>query len=129
MKNVTGLDLSKLLVGSQGRLGVITEVAFRVQAVPEAVVTLQGERPLAEGLAALRAALGSPMDVSGAAYSAGRALIRVEGMAGSVAYRAAALRVRLGGDWTLIEGPGPWAGLRDVTAFAGRAGDEERHRP
>ena len=86
MKNVTGLDLTKLLVGSQGRLGVITELAFRVQAVPEAVATLVGLRDLASGLATLRAALGSPYDVSGAAYAGGQALIRVEGMAGSVAY-------------------------------------------
>ena len=82
MKNVTGLDLSKLLVGSHGRLGVITEVAFRVQAVPEAVVTLVGARPLAEGLAALRAALGSPFDISGAAWRQGQALIRIEGDGG-----------------------------------------------
>jgi glycolate oxidase FAD binding subunit len=123
MKNVTGLDLTKLLVGSHGQLGVITEVAFRVQAVPEAVVTLVGERPLDQGLAALRAALGSPMDVSGAAYAGGRAMLRVEGMAGSVAYRADALRARLGGNWDLVEGPGPWGEVRDVSAFAGRDGN------
>ena len=122
MKNVTGLDIGKLLVGSHGRLGVITELAFRVQAVPEAVATLVGARGLADGLAALRAALGSPMDVSGAAYAGGQAMIRVEGMAGSVAYRAQALRARLGGDWDVVEGAGPWAGVRDVTAFAGREG-------
>ena len=126
LKNVTGLDLTKLLVGSHGRLGVITEVAFRVQAVPEAEATLVGGRGLVEGLAALRGALGSPMDVSGAAFHAGRAMIRVEGMAGSVAYRAQALRGRLQGDWEVVEGAASavlWAGVRDVTPFAGRAGN------
>ena len=125
MKNVTGLDLTKLLVGSQGRLGVITEVAFRVQAVPEAEATLVGHRPLAAGLAALRAALGSPMDVSGAAYRGGQALLRLEGMAGSVGYRAGELRARLGGDWDLVEGvvsAAIWGAVRDVTDFAGREG-------
>ncbi|MEO8243634.1 MAG: FAD-binding protein [bacterium] len=125
MKNVTGLDLAKLMVGSHGALGVITEVAFRVQAVPEAEVTLVGTRGLAEGLAALRRALGSPFDVTGAAYEGGAALIRVEGMAGSVAYRAAALRARLGGDWELIDGAASaarWVRVRDVAAFAGRDG-------
>ena len=125
MKNVTGLDLTKLLVGSHGRLGVITEVAFRVQAVPEAEVTLVGTRGLAEGLAALRAALGSPMEVSGAAYRRGQALLRLEGMAGSVAYRAGALRARLGGDWDRVEGAASaalWGAVRDVTDFAGRPG-------
>ena len=121
MKNVTGLDLSKLLVGAHGRLGVITELAFRVQAVPEAVVTLIGSRDLVPGLAALRAALGSPMDVSGAAYLNGQAMIRIEGMAGSVAYRAEALRTRLGGDWEIVDAD--WTAVRDVTPFAGRDGN------
>ena len=125
MKNVTGLDLCKLMVGSHGALGVITEVAFRVQAMPEAEVTLIGQRGLADGLAVLRAALGTPYDVSGAAYQGGTALIRVEGMAGSVAYRARALQDRLGGGWEVAEGvvsAGLWRGVRDVTEFAGRVG-------
>lgn len=124
MKNVTGLDIAKLLVGSHGRLGVITEVALRVQAVPEAEVTLVGERGLAEGLAALRGALGSPFEVSGAAYVGGRALLRIEGMAGSVAYRAGALRARLGGDWAeATDSAALWRDVRDVTLFAGQAGN------
>ena len=122
MKNVTGLDLVKLLAGSQGVLGVISEVALKVQAVPEAAATLVGFRGLTEGLAALRAALGSPYDVSGAAYAEGAALIRVEGMAGSVAYRAQALRARLGGDWEVVGGAELWRRVRDVAAFAGAAG-------
>ncbi len=125
MKNVTGLDLGKLLVGSHGALGVITEAAFRVQALPETEATWIGPRGLAEGLAVLRAALGTPFDVSGAAYRGGAALIRVEGMAGSVAYRLRALQDRLGGDWQVAEGAisaDLWRGVRDVTAFAGRDG-------
>jgi glycolate oxidase FAD binding subunit len=119
MKNVTGYDLVKLMAGSYGSLGVLTEVSFKVQAVPEAQVTLVAERGLAEGLADLRAALGSPFDISGAAWMAGRAMIRVEGMAGSVAYRATELRARLG-DWH--EAEADWAAVRDVSPFAGREG-------
>ena len=40
MKNVTGYDLVKLLAGSRGTLGVLTEVSFKVQAMPEAEATL-----------------------------------------------------------------------------------------
>lgn len=126
MKNVTGLDLTKLMVGSHGRLGVVTEVAFRVQAMPEAEATLVGARDLVDGLAALRAALGSPMDVSGAACHGGQALLRIEGIAGSVRYRSAALRARLGGEWDVVEGAASvaiWAGVRDVMPFAGRVGN------
>jgi glycolate oxidase FAD binding subunit len=125
MKNVTGYDLVKLVAGSRGALGVITEVSLRVQAIPEAEATLVGEAGLVAGLALLRAGLRTPFDLSGVAWTAGRAMIRVEGLAGSVAYRAQSLRDRLGGDWTLVEGAESatlWAAQRDVLAFAGQPG-------
>jgi glycolate oxidase FAD binding subunit len=127
MKNVTGYDLVKLLAGSRGALGVLTEVSFKVQAMPEAEVTLVIEGlDDAAGLSALRKALGAPFDVSGVARHSGRSLIRVEGMAGSVAYRAAALRALVSGDVTLAEGEasaGLWRAVRDVLPFAGQPGD------
>jgi glycolate oxidase FAD binding subunit len=123
MKNVTGYDLVKLLAGSRGTLGVLTEVSFKVQALPEAEATLIVEGFGDEaGLAALRAALGSPFDVSGAARHTGRSLIRVEGMAGSVAYRVARLRERIGGEVTLAEGAASaalWREVRDVAPLQG----------
>ncbi len=126
MKNVTGYDLVKLMAGSAGRLGVLTEVSLKVQAVPEAEATLVGEGlDDAQGLAALRVALGSPFDVSGAARAGGASLIRLEGMTGSVAYRAGRLRGLLRGDWRLVDGAASaaiWRGVRDVAPLAGRGG-------
>ncbi|MFM7334802.1 MAG: FAD-binding protein [Tabrizicola sp.] len=127
MKNVTGYDLVKLLAGSRGALGILTEVSFKVQALPEAEATLVveglGDEP---GLAALRAALGSPYDISGAARHSGRSLIRVEGMAGSVAYRVEQLKARVGGEVTLAEGAESaalWREVRDVVPLQGKPGD------
>ncbi len=125
MKNVTGYDLVKLMAGSYGTLGVLSEVSFKVQALPEAEVTLCAPRDTAAGLAALQAALGSPFDISGAAYAGGQALLRVEGMAGSVAYRCAALIKVLGGEWRDLQGEHSaalWRDIRDVTPFAGQDG-------
>jgi glycolate oxidase FAD binding subunit len=127
MKNVTGYDLVKLLAGSRGSLGVLTEVSFKVQAQPEAEATLVIEGLTdVDGLTALRSALGSPFDISGAARHSGRSLVRVEGMAGSVAYRVGQLKARIGGDLSVVEGADSaalWSAVRDVAPFAGKAGD------
>ena len=128
MKNVTGYDLVKLMAGSNGTLGVITEVSFKVQAIPEAEATLVWQGlDAALGVTALSAALGSPYDVSGVAHlgRARQTLIRLEGMVGSVGYRCAALNRLLGGGWAVVTGADSallWRGVRDVSAFAGKPG-------
>ncbi len=128
MKNVTGYDLVKLLCGSWGTLGVLTEVAFKVLPVTEAAATviLDGLDDEA-ALAALRAALRSPYDVSGAAHLPGepaRTLVRVEGFAASVAYRASELARLLAphGAAHVDSDPGTvaaaWAAVRDAVGIA-----------
>ncbi|MCA3302397.1 MAG: glycolate oxidase subunit GlcE [Roseomonas sp.] len=101
LKNVTGLDLCKLLSGSYGTLGVITEVTLKVLPKPETSATLLIEVPdLSSAIAALSAGLGSPFGVSGAAAlpSTGHvvAALRLEDFAPSVAYRMEKLRGVLG---------------------------------
>ena len=88
LKNVTGLDLCKLLTGSHGTLGVITEITLKVLPAPEAVgtVVLPG-LDAAAGVAALSAALGSPFSVSGAAWLPAEAARRVPGACRSRSFR------------------------------------------
>lgn len=122
MKNVTGYDLVKLLAGSHGTLGVLTEVALKVLPAPaaEATLALDGLDDAA-AVAAMGRALGSPYEVSGAAHWPGRGtFLRVEGLAAQVDYRARALQGLLGGR---IEVAPPWAEIRDAACFAGVAGD------
>lgn len=123
MKNVTGYDLVKLMAGSWGTLGVLTEVALKVLPAPAAVTTLTiPDVPLVEAVARMARALGSPFDPSGAArLPDGRVLIRLEGFARSVSYRAGRLADLLGAEvWA---GDDPWPALRDVQPFHGRVGD------
>ncbi len=126
MKNVTGYDLVKLMAGSWGTLGVLTEVSFKVQAIPAAEATLiRRGVTAAVGVAALTTGLGTPYDVTGAAWVGGAAMLRIEGMAGSVAYRRDALAQVLGPGWDAVDGTKSaalWREVRDVTPFAGRPG-------
>lgn len=132
MKNVTGLDLVKLVAGSFGTLGFLTEVTFRVLPRPERVVTL-----LWEGLAdeaavtLLSAALGSPFEPMAAAHlpagigaDEARTLLRLENFSASVGYRAAELArlLKAHGRPELIEGRASetlWREVRDAAVFAG----------
>lgn len=127
MKNVTGVDLVKLLAGSRGTLGVVSEVAFKLLPVPEAAATLilPGLSD-AQAVAAMAQALGSPYDVSGAAHWPGvGTMLRLEGFAASVAYRAGRLAAALAafGRSEIEEGPARWQAVRDVVPMQGREGD------
>jgi glycolate oxidase FAD binding subunit len=128
MKNVTGYDLVKLMAGSWGTLGVLTEVSFKLLPVPEAQGTLVADTMDASAAVdVMSRALGTPYEVNGAARLVdGRVALRVEGFANSVAYRMAALRRALGGAWDALERTESatlWRDIRDVTAFAGQSGD------
>lgn len=127
MKNVTGYDLVKLLAGSWGTLGVLSEVAFKVLPGVEAVATVEvsglDDRVAVE---AMSAALGSPYEVSGAAYDPARrvTMLRLEGFSDSVSYRTVKLQGVLAqfGDVT-VNTAADWASVRDASMFAGGTGD------
>ncbi|GEL39820.1 2-hydroxy-acid oxidase [Methylorubrum extorquens] len=131
MKNVTGLDLVKLMAGSWGTLGLLTEVTFKVLPVQEQVATLVllGLSDAA-AVEALATALGSPFELTGAAHwpagiggSEPRTLMRVEGFAKSVDYRLGELRrlLRRYGAAQVVEGDESaalWRAVRDATPLA-----------
>ncbi|KRE17883.1 2-hydroxy-acid oxidase [Bosea sp. Root381] len=132
MKNVTGLDLVKLVAGSFGTLGFLTEVTFRVLPVPERIVTLVW-RGLSDEAAVslLSAALGSPFEPFAAAHlpegigaDQARTLLRLENFSDSVVYRSHELAdlLRVHGAPEMLEGDASqdlWRDVRDARFFAG----------
>ena len=136
MKNVTGYDLVKLMAGSWGTLGVMSEVSFKVLPEPEtgAVILIEGLDD-ASAVAAMSKALGSPYDVTGAAHTpkgidgAPVTMIRIEGFEKSVAYRAEQIKTLLADFGEIAVETRPeriaagWKWIRDVEAFADRPGD------
>ncbi|AHK43518.1 glycolate oxidase, subunit GlcE [Ensifer adhaerens OV14] len=139
MKNVTGLDLVKLLAGSHGTLGILTEVTFRVLPKPPAceTVVVSGLND-AEAAAVMAEAMAQTVEVSGAAHLAesvrGRfiagglpdgaaTVLRLEGLQASVSIRAEKLSKalekfgpvsRLDAEQTAAL----WLEIRDVKPYA-----------
>src|SRR5215467_5180009 len=146
VKNVTGYDLCKLLAGSWGTLGAMTDITVKVlpKAETEATVLVAGLDD-AQACAAMTAAMGSSSDVSGAAHlpdhvaswfdglprPEASTVLRLEGFAPSVAHRKDALVA-------LMKNFGPvaflderqsralWRSIRYVMPFTG---ETSRARP
>ena len=124
MKNVTGYDLVKLMAGSWGTLGVLSEVALKVLPVSETQATLKIHVSYWDhAVACMSAALGTPFDVSGAATVCDAAgglgvIIRVEGFEASIRYRMTELRARLAKFGETEEISDPWAEVKDLPAWA-----------
>lgn len=99
VKNVTGYDLPKLMAGSWGRLGAMTELTLKVLPRPRETVTMVARGLTVEAAhAAMACALGSNADVSAAAHlQSGEILLRVAGFAPSVVARCLALPSLLAG--------------------------------
>lgn len=128
MKNVTGYDLVKLMAGSWGTLGVLTECSFKLLPVPEVQATLVSDAMTPEAAVRVMSdALCTPYEVNAAARDTDdRVCLRIEGFSEQIRYRKAALAEALGGTWQVVDGADSaalWRDIRDVRAFAGQPGD------
>lgn len=126
LKNVTGLDVAKLLTGSFGTLAVMTEITFKVLPVCEATGTVVfNGLDAVRAVAALSAGLGSPFSVSGAAYlpETGKTVLRIEEFSSSVKYRTEKLAAQLKqfGAAEILgteDSRALWRDIRDCTVLA-----------
>jgi len=112
MKNVAGYDVSRLLAGSLGTLGVILEVSLKVMPAAPATLTLRLEMDQARALAQLNAWGGLPLPLNASAWWDGNLIVRLRGALAAVQ----AARVRIGGTVVEPQFASPfWAGLRNHT--------------
>ncbi len=137
MKNVTGLDLIKLLAGSWGTLATMTEVTFKVvpEVETESTFVLHGLSN-EKAAQAMAAAMATSCEVTGAAHLpeniavgfkelAGKSatLLRLEGFEKSVKLRVEKLQAILSafGEQSVLndkQTKSVWADIRDVKPFA-----------
>jgi glycolate oxidase FAD binding subunit len=109
MKNVAGYDVSRLMAGSLGTLGVIVEVSLKALPRPDAETTLRFELPEDRAIETLNKWAGKPLPISASAWTDGELLVRLSGAAAAIE----SARGKMGGE-------------REEGAQAGRVWEELR---
>lgn len=112
MKNVAGFDVSRLLCGSLGILGLITQVSLRLLPRPRVEETLSFELSAAEAVTRFNQWGGHPLPISATFWCKGEARVRLSGSEPAVA----SARQRLGGNRLNVEDATRWwDSVRDHT--------------
>ncbi len=91
MKNVAGYDVSRLITGSLGTLGVILEVSLKALPLPPAELTLCREQSRSDAIATMNAWAGQPLPITGTCHVQKRLYVRLAGAASAV--KAAANKI------------------------------------
>ena len=123
VKNVAGFDLTRLMVGAWGTLGILTEVSVRLRGLPEQEATLalllpNALAPVAELVTRLRAAPITPLGIEmvnarlAARLGLGQQAVVIARLAGN-ADAVTAQRAALGAFGEVLEkADGVWTDLR-----------------
>ena len=112
MKNVAGYDVSRLMVGSLGTLGVITEISLKVLPKAPAEATLIFEMNEAQALKQLNLWAGLPLPMNATCWHAGALMVRLRGAKAAVT----AAKIQMGGCELGDESQSLWQGLREQSA-------------
>ncbi len=112
MKNVAGYDVSRLMAGALGTLGVLLEVSLKVLPIPPAEATLLFELTEAQALQQLNRWAGLPLPLNASCWHGGQLWLRLRGASAAVA----AARKVMGGDEPQTQSAkAHWLGLREQT--------------
>jgi glycolate oxidase FAD binding subunit len=107
IKNVAGYDVSRLMAGSLGTLGIITEISFKVLPRPPAEATLAFDMDEEAAMMQVNRWAGLPLPLSATAWEAGRLRARLSGAETAVAAAIA----KMGGE--AIDAGEYWRELRE----------------
>ena len=94
MKNVAGYDVSRLLVGSMGCLGLLLEVSLKVAPLPSSEISLSFDMTQQAAIDQLNRWAGKPLPISASSWENQQLIVR---LSGSEAATNAA-QARLGGE-------------------------------
>ena len=110
IKNVAGYDVSRLMVGSMGTLGVLLEVSVKVLPCPDSECTLMLEMFADKAVDAMNRWAASPLPLSATVWRAGHLYVRLSGTESAVQ----AAMPKIGGE-QIPDGQAFWMALREQT--------------
>lgn len=110
MKNVAGYDLSRVMAGAMGTLGLLLDISVRVSPKPAAELTLRLSVQEAQAIHMMNLWAGQPLPVSATCFVDGAVCVRLSGAEPAV--RAA--QAKLGGE-EIADGAAFWESLREQT--------------
>jgi glycolate oxidase FAD binding subunit len=110
IKNVAGYDVSRLMCGAMGTLGVLLDLSFKILPIPAEEITLRFEMDEASAIEALNRWAGQPLPLSASSYLDGALMVRLSGAATAVA----AAKQKMGGE-AVSGAQAFWTSLRDQT--------------
>ena len=96
MKNVAGFDVSRLIAGSLGTLGIILDASLKCMPLPRAETTLAFELAVDDALRRINEWSALPLPLSASCWFRDRLYVRLSGAASAVS----AAQDRLGGEET-----------------------------
>ena len=108
MKNVAGYDVSRLMAGALGTLGLLLEVSLKVLPKPHAEATLRLALPQDQAIEAMNRWSGQPLPISATCWEEGVLTLRLSGAGAAV---AAACDI-IGGE-RFDDADAFWAGVRE----------------
>ena len=108
MKNVAGFDVSRVMAGSLGTLGVLLEVSLKCQPLPRVEATHVLELTADEAIERMNVWGGQPLAISATCYDEGRLYVRFAG-----AQSAVTAAMRSVGGTPLHEPETFWCSLRE----------------
>jgi len=108
MKNVAGYDVSRLMAGALGTLGLMLEVSLKVLPKPPAEATLRLELPQDKAIEAMNRWGGQPLPLSATCWADDVLTLRLSGARAAVA----AARAKIGGE-EIADADGFWRAVRE----------------
>ena len=116
MKNVAGYDVSRLMAGSLGVLGVLCEVSLKVLPIAPATKTLQFACSEAQALQLLQSWRSQPHPINASAWFGQTLQVRLSGAASAVAATARQWQQTLGAHAVPAQTAAEyWSAMRDQT--------------